>query len=101
MSKTDKTFDDLSDEELKESCKQMDSKSLATRVAVWRHLGLQKRLAIQCMEELSERREAGDNFDYELHIQNKLQQFPAATIDPKQRSILASLLKDGLKSYGS
>lgn len=97
---TGKIFDNLSDAELKEACKKMDSKLLATRIAIFRHLDLNKRLAIQCMEELSTRRANGDDFNFEKYIENKIAQFPPTKPDNAHRG-LKSLIINEIKSYGT
>lgn len=97
---TNETFDDLTDQELETLCQTYDSKVLAMRVVIFRHLDLQKRLAIQCMKELVSRRNSGDDFDYESYIKEKLKQMPALQIDTNQRNTIVGLLSGGMKSYG-
>lgn len=41
-----------------------------------RYLGINKKLAICCMEELGRRRVGGDNFDFETYIDNALKDMP-------------------------
>lgn len=96
----DKTFNNLSDAELKEFCKKTDSKILATRIAIFRHLNLNKKLAIQCMEELSARRAAGDDFNFEQYIENKIAQFPP-TKPNKAHKDTKSFIVNEIKNYGS
>jgi hypothetical protein len=67
--------------------KDKTSKTLAAIVVAYRALGTNKEVAIEAMEELSKRRVAGDDFDYEAWIKEKLKEVP--TIKSEQRSAVA------------
>ncbi len=56
--------------------KTLNSEALATRVVLFRTLGFQKDEAIAAMQELTERKAAGDSFDYEKWIADQIEKFP-------------------------
>lgn len=60
----------------KEDLVKTSSESLAAQIVVYRSLGLNKKLAIACMQELSARRKAGDTFEYEKFIEEELKKIP-------------------------
>lgn len=81
--------------------KDIDCKALGAHIVVYRHLGINKELAIECMEELCTRREHGDEFNFEQYIEDQLKDMPAISINEKDKSILSKLFKtDLLKTYG-
>lgn len=47
------------------------SDALAAYVVAYRALGVNKELAVACMEELVKRRQNGDNFDFESYIETE------------------------------
>ena len=57
------------------------SQLLATRVVLYRALGYEKEQAIDAMKELALRKQAGDEFDFEQYINDKLQEFPKTTFN--------------------
>lgn len=52
------------------------SKNLAAYVVVYRSLGMNKDIAIACMEELLKRKEAGDDYDFESYIDEEVAKIP-------------------------
>jgi hypothetical protein len=52
------------------------SKALAAHVVLYKSLGLFKLTAIACMAELSRRRHLGDDFQYEIFIEEELGKIP-------------------------
>lgn len=87
---TDITF---SPEDLKKS----DSKTLSAYVVLYKSLGINRELAIECMKELALRRTNGDEFDYELFIQEELDKIPKPkNVDYKQ---IFQSVESNLKSF--
>lgn len=86
-------LDQLSLEQLNDLIKSSSDESLATRVVIYRLLGLQKSLAILCMQELEKRRLAGNTFDFNSYIQEALDQSPKPEINKKNMSLISNLLK--------
>jgi len=87
---------------MKNELKDIDSKALGAHVVVFRLLGINKELAVECMEELCIRRDHGDDFNFEQYIEEELKDMPSPTINEKDKSILSKLFKtDLLKTYGS
>ena len=70
---------------------------LATYVVIYRSLFIDKELAVACMQELSRRRELGENFAYEEFIEEKLKEIPQTKnlnlVDMKKNMSLLSLFK--------
>ncbi len=77
-------FDNLNPEEKKRlieerqmaSISTSTSKTLAAHVIVYRALGMNKDIAIACMQELAKRKNDGDDFDFEDFIDNELKKIP-------------------------
>lgn len=62
-----------------------------------RYLGTMSELAVNCMKELSNRRQQGDDFDYELYISEISKKLPDFKIDLKKKMHLGfdlSVLKN-------
>lgn len=59
-----------------DNIKNSKSEVLATRVVVYRVFGIDKDMAIASMQELVNRRENGDQFDYESFIENEVKAIP-------------------------
>jgi hypothetical protein len=59
-----------------------ESKNLAAYVVLYRTLGINKELAILCMQELCKRRENGDTFEYEQFIDDETAKIPKPS-EPK------------------
>lgn len=52
------------------------SKSLAAHVVVYKTLGMDKEIALLCMQELVYRRNLGDDFKYEEFIEEEIKKIP-------------------------
>jgi hypothetical protein len=74
-------------------CKQVNSKVLAAHIVVYRSLHLNQELAKLCMQELLIRKSAGDNFDFEAYIEEKLATIPKP-IDPEKKALLDRILSN-------
>jgi hypothetical protein len=48
------------------------SEDLAAQIVAYRALGINKDVALKCMEELSNRRKNGDDFNFEEYIELEL-----------------------------
>lgn len=72
--------------------KGLSSQVLAAWVVSYRLLGINQELAVKCMEELAARREAGDVFNYEEYIEDKIKE-----ISPKN-SINLDQISKAIKS---
>lgn len=53
---------------------KLDSQTLINLIAAYRVLSIQKEQALQAMEELARRRQAGDLLDYETQIEAQVQE---------------------------
>lgn len=60
------------------------SEKLCEIIATFRYLGMMKDYAIKSMEELSKRRDAGDQFNFETRVNEILQSFPTFKLDLKK-----------------
>lgn len=69
--------------------KEAKSKNLAGYVVAYRLLGVHKNLSIKCMEELMNRRSAGEDFNFEEYIENELKDAPK----PNDLTSLQNILK--------
>lgn len=67
----------------KESIKQVSSEKLCEIIATHRYLNLFRDEAISAMEELATRRSNGDNFNYEVRIDELIATLPQYKIDLK------------------
>lgn len=76
-----------------DNIKKAGSKNLAGYVIAYRLLGVYKELSIKCMEELMNRRSAGDEFNFEEYIENELKDAPK----PNDLSKVSSMLKGIMK----
>ena len=72
-----------------EDFKNASSKNLAGYVIAYRLLGMHKELSIKCMEELMNRRVAGDEFNFEEYIEVELKDAPK----PNNLSTIQNILK--------
>jgi hypothetical protein len=77
--------------EIDSYCKEVDSKTLAANVVVYRLLAINKELAIVCMQELYARRENGDDFKYEEYIERQLKEMPSPNMDEKDKGMFAHI----------
>lgn len=80
----DEEFDDESEFELadfnidviKSKIPTYSSKKLCEMIVCDRYFGCYKDMAALCMEELSKRRQEGDNFNFEEVINNSMKELP-------------------------
>lgn len=73
----------------------VNSQALASQVVVYRALGFNKDLAIQCMAELSRRAQAGEQFEYETFIETELAKIPKPKSSGSQ---LTSMINQGISA---
>jgi len=66
-------------DDMKEKMKTAPSKVLAAHVVLYRGLKMEKELALLAMHELSKRKVAGDDFDFEAYIKEELDKLPKRT----------------------
>lgn len=76
-----------------EDIKKASSKNLAGFIVAYRLLGIHKELSILCMEELSNRRNSGDTFNFEEYIENELKDAPKPNDLPNFQNILKGVIK--------
>lgn len=82
-------IEDVSLDTIKSNMVNYDSKKLCQMVVAYRYLKMNKDLSISAMEELSKRRQAGDNFDFEKFIQESLDELPVIDFSmPDLRTLL-------------
>lgn len=93
----DDIFEDKTDEEIISSFKTFSSQKLADIIVSHRYLGFFKNFYEKAMEELSSRRVAGDNFDFESYIEENLKSLPKISFDIKNFSQAISQIKSGIK----
>lgn len=80
------------------SLEEIDSKTLAAHVFSYRHLGINKALAKNCMKILMIRKSSGDKFDFESYIKEKLEEAPSPSLDSKSQGILKQIFNINLKT---
>lgn len=79
---------------IKKQIPNYTSVKLCEMIACNRYLGFEKRVAIMCMEELSDRRLKGDNFDFETHIEECISSLPPLNFNlPNLRDVLHQAIK--------
>lgn len=102
---TDNNFDDLEDSldditfaeldigKIKGNIPTFTSKKLCEMIVCDRYFGCYKEINLACMEELSKRRVAGDEFDFESYIDKCLAELPPLDFSiPDLRNVLQGLL---------
>jgi hypothetical protein len=67
---------------------EVEAKDLAAYVVIYRALGINKELALLCMQQLCKRRSDGDSFEYEGFIEDELAKFPRA-VEIKTKDIIS------------
>ncbi len=63
-------------EVVRKNAPNYNSEKLCEMIVCDRYFGCYREVAVICMEELARRRVAGDNFDFESHIDNSLASLP-------------------------
>jgi len=71
------------------------SQSLAAKVVAYRALGLFKDEARLAMAELVQRRDEGDDFEYEKYIEDKLKEIPKSQVNSEVVKFLSSIAHIG------
>jgi len=85
-------------EEVKRKVPEFDSVKLCEMIVCDRYFGLGKNISVICMEELSKRRLAGDDFDFESYIDSAYAELPPLSFDvPDLRSVLNQAIKQAKK----
>lgn len=70
------------------------SQKLCDMIICERYFNMNKEIAIFCMEELSKRRQDGDQFNFEQYIETSFQELPKLNFDmPDLRTILNQVKK--------
>jgi len=75
-----------------EEIKKASSKILAGYVVTYKLLNIYKDLSIKCMEELMNRRSAGDNFKFEDYIEEQIKDIPK----PNDLTNISKILGKGI-----
>ncbi len=72
----------------------INNKVLAAQVVIYKTLGINRPLAIQCLTELERRKNQGDEFDFESFINSEVKKIP---IMPESNLNLISQLMNEIK----
>lgn len=76
-------------EKIKENIPQYSNEKLCEMIVGVRYFNLEKKVSVICMEELSKRRLAGDQFDFESYIEKEYNSLPVLDFSiPDIRSVL-------------
>ncbi len=70
------------------------SQALAATIVVFRTLGFCKQESIEAMQELHIRKLAGDTFDYNSYIDEKIKAMPDISVGEKQMEAFKSVIKN-------
>jgi 3-oxoacyl-[acyl-carrier-protein] synthase III len=74
------------------------SEKLCEMIVADRYLGISSEVSVMCMEELANRRIAGDTFQFEKYIDETFKSLPVLNFAmPDLRAILTQLTKQGKK----
>jgi hypothetical protein len=80
-------------EEVRSKLPTYPTKKLCEMVVCDRYFGCFKEIAIMCMEELSNRRIAGDDFDFESYIDQAHKQLPKLSLNiPNLQDVLKQVI---------
>lgn len=74
--------------------KEKSSEVLAIQVIAYRAFGSDKDGAEEAMNELSKRRLAGDSFDFESFIEEKIKDFPVPQTNVNQLGLVFGLMNN-------
>lgn len=86
-------------EKIKANISEYDSQKLCDMIVCDRYFGLEEKISVVCMEELSKRRIAGDAFDFETHIDKSIKALPSLKfVMPDFRTMLAGIARKGIKT---
>ena len=75
-------------DKIKENLPSYSNDKLCEMIVVDRYFGFGQKIQNMCMEELSKRRIAGDNFDFESYIDNAYKQLPVLDFKKDIRDVL-------------
>lgn len=90
----DDEFSELNPEEILEKIPTFSAEKLSDIVIANRYLGLFKELAVAAMQELSKRRESGDDFEYEKYIDKNVKDLPKLDFEVPGMDVILSNLKN-------
>lgn len=85
-------------DKIKENLPQYSSEKLCEMIVCDRYFGFEKKIDSLCMEELARRRIAGDNFNFEAHIDKTMKELPV--LDFSVVPDIRQLLKQAIDSRG-
>lgn len=71
---------EMNESEVKSRIHEFSTTKLCDLIINYRYLGLFRELYVASMEELSKRRQNGDNFDFEKYIEENLNKLPKITL---------------------
>lgn len=81
-------------EVLKKNIPTFDSQKLCDMIVCDRYLGFNEEAALMCMEELAVRRANGDEFEFEVYIEQAQKEMPVLDFSiPDLRNILSQISK--------
>lgn len=77
-------------DQIKSNLPEYSKEKLCEMIVTDRYLGFGQKMSIMCMEELAKRRAAGDNFNFEAHIEKITKELPELNLAavPDIRTIL-------------
>jgi len=85
---------------IKEQIKQALPEDLAAHIVVYKTLGINKELAVNCMIELANRKKLGSDFDYEKFIDEEVNKIPKINVQDSESKVLFqgfNLIKNFIK----
>jgi hypothetical protein len=86
-------IEELDVEKIKSNFSNYSSERLCEIIVTDRYIGLNKELALACMEELSQRRTNGDSFDFESFIEKEYNSLPKLDFSiPNLQTTLSQVL---------
>ena len=87
------TFAELDIQKIKDKIPTFPSKKLCEMIVCDRYFGCYKEIGIACMEELAQRRIAGDDYDFETYIEKAFAELPVLDLGlPDLGKVLRSML---------
>lgn len=66
----------MEQKELNETISSMSSQALAAHIVAYKFLGINRNIALACMQEIANRKNQGDQFDYDDFIAQELEKLP-------------------------
>jgi hypothetical protein len=89
-------IDDIT-QQMRDSIPHQSSPKLAEMVVAYRYLGLYEEISILAMEELGKRRVAGESFEFEKYIDEKIASLPVMKLKKNDISSFFSRVGDLVK----